>query len=92
MGNNNDKNLMITNEIFSGDAGKQAAYFREMFEILLLERKGVEINPTQQREIDRRIYMSEHINRVICNKLNITPLEDIEDVPEDPVIIYSKEE
>lgn len=73
----NDKNLKIIKSVFGGDAGKQGAFFREMFEVLLLEREGSLINEVQQIEIDKRIDQAKIINKVICDSLGIQTLENM---------------
>ena len=77
----NDKNLDIIKKAFGGDAGKQGAYFRELFEVLLLERKGVVISEEQQAEIDKRIAKAEIINKQICLFLGTKTLEEM--IPEE---------
>lgn len=76
----NDKNLEIIKKVFGGDAGKQGAFFREMFEVLLLEREATEENPIneiQKAEIDKRIAQGKNINKVICEALGVQALEDM---------------
>ena len=73
----NDKNLEIIKKVFGGDAGKQGAYFRELFEVLILEREGIELNEVQEAEIEKRINEAKIINRHVCSLNGVIPLEDL---------------
>lgn len=100
----NDKNLKIIKSLFGGDAGKQNGFFRELFEVVILERdikkhndlellKPIEeqnlisLNNTQQAEIDKRLTNAKLLNKVICETLNVQPLEEMIDIPEETVNI-----
>jgi len=80
----NDLHVKINKGLFKGNNGAEGKYFREMFEVLLLEREGITPNATQQAEIDLRIAKAKEINKLICDLKGSIPLEEMVD-PEPPV-------
>jgi len=76
----NDKHTEVVNQVFKGNLGSESAFFREMFEILLLERETTEENPineVQQATIDKRIAQGKIVNKMICNTLGCQTLEEM---------------
>ena len=69
----------IRNKTFKGNSHAQAAYFRELLEVLILERDGITPNSVQQAEIDKRVNEMKQINKLICSQIKTIPLEEMEE-------------